>query len=254
MSVDLYQPCPLEPPVYINALRADHAALVQVAQTADLATPVTTCGEWTLRDLLRHVGFVHRWATEAIATTAAPDRSQIVMPDGDDATTIAGWFDEGGRRLFEALQAHDAHEATWHPFPPAQLHAVWIRRMAHETSVHRIDAELACGRAVAVDAVLASDGIDEYLSLTLPHLLAGKRAELPSGTLHLHCTDVAGEWLVEDDGGLRISREHAKGDAAVRGPAAAILADLWGRSGRLGDVDVVGDQTVAERWLSIGGN
>jgi predicted lipid carrier protein YhbT len=77
--------------------------------------------------------------------------------------------------------------------------------------------------------------------------------------LHIHCTDVAGEWLVVPDGeGFALTREHAKGDAAIRGAAADVLLALWGRRGvaaALGgaELDVVGDASVAEAWLSIGG-
>ena len=46
-----------------------------------------------------------------------------------------------------------------------------------------------------------------------------------------------------------VTREHAKGSAAVRGPAATLLAVLWGRR-PLTDADVVGDAAVAERLLA----
>jgi hypothetical protein len=73
--------------------------------------------------------------------------------------------------------------------------------------------------------------------------------------LHVQCTDVEGEWLiVPSPDGLIITREHAKGDAALRGPAGALLADLWGRRGALGDIDIAGDTDVAASWLAIGGN
>ena len=49
--------------------------------------------------------------------------------------------------------------------------------------------------------------------------------------MHLHCTDVAGEWTVRpnDAGGFDVTREHAKGDCAIRGAASDILLALWRR-------------------------
>jgi hypothetical protein len=80
--------------------------------------------------------------------------------------------------------------------------------------------------------------------------------ELPkSSSLHVHCTDTAGEWLVSSPDGhqLELRREHAKGDAALRGPADALLLTLWGRRHGALTIDVVGDQAVAGDWLALGG-
>ena len=101
----------------------------------------------------------------------------------------------------------------------------------------------------------ASDGIDEYFELVLPRLGVREHVEVPTGSFHVHCTDVAGEWLVERDGdALRVTREHAKGDAALRGPAEAILLRLWNRdSPRAEELNEVGDPAVAAAWLSLPG-
>ena len=106
-----------------------------------------------------------------------------------------------------------------------------------------------------IDAEMASDGIDEYLTVALPRVLSGEGVTVPTTTLHIHCTDVDGEWLiVPSDDGLVITREHANGDAALRSPAAAIFAGLWGRQGAAGEIDIAGDADVAASWLAIGGN
>ncbi len=69
--------------------------------------------------------------------------------------------------------------------------------------------------------------------------------------MHFHCTDVEGEWIVgtADDGTSVVRREHAKGDAAVRGPAHDLLMVLWRRA-PLETVDVIGERAVAERLLA----
>jgi hypothetical protein len=49
-------------------------------------------------------------------------------------------------------------------------------------------------------------------------------------------------------------REHAKGDAALRGPAEAILLRLWNRDSlRAAELDEVGDPAVAAAWLAVPG-
>lgn len=45
--------------------------------------------------------------------------------------------------------------------------AFWIRRMAHETAVHRVDAAQAVGERWRVDPELAADGVAEALELWL---------------------------------------------------------------------------------------
>jgi hypothetical protein len=95
-----------------------------------------------------------------------------------------------------------------------------------------------------VDAALASDGIDEFLSFFL-----NTRRGAVSGSVHIHCTDVAGEWTIRESAdGFDVTREHAKGDCAIRGTAHDILMALW-RRGPLSACDVVGDAAVAERFV-----
>ena len=73
-------------------------------------------------------------------------------------------------------------------------------------------------------------------------------------SLHVHCTDVDGEWTVRAaDAGVQMTREHAKGDAAMRGRAEDLLLTLWRRPVPAGAVDVVGDPASAEAWLELGG-
>jgi uncharacterized protein (TIGR03083 family) len=186
-------------------------------------------------------------------TAAMPDRGAVERPASQDE--LLDWFTAGTANLLETLSDIDPTGPTWHPFAPPQLAGLWPRRLAHETTIHLLDAQLACSDKQGVDAVMASDGIDEYLTVTLPRVLVGDGATSPTTTLHIHCTDVEGEWLiVPSPDGLIITREHAKGDAALRGPAGALLADLWGRRGALGDIDIAGDTDVAASWLAIGGN
>ncbi|NNE11696.1 MAG: maleylpyruvate isomerase family mycothiol-dependent enzyme, partial [Ilumatobacter sp.] len=157
--------------------------------------------------------------------------------------------------LCDALRDIDPAAETWHPFTVDRVAAVWPRRQAHETAMHRWDAEHAVGRDATIDAQLASDGIDEYFELAIPRLVVRTGLRLPEGSLHVHCTDVDGEWLVWNEGGdYHMIRAHQKGDAALRGPAELLLLRLWGRAdARASDLDRVGDGDVLAGWLSIAG-
>ena len=98
--------------------------------------------------------------------------------------------------------------------------------MAQETAVHRWDAAHAVGQPDDIDAVVAADGIDEFLTL-LRRTWSGIDADALGGTVHLHCTDTARrKWfvLVADADGITFTREHAKGDVAIRGTGRAICS------------------------------
>jgi len=122
--------------------------------------------------------------------------------------------------------------------------------MAHETSIHRVDAQQATGSVTAVAPELAIDGVAEALTLFLPMLVAS-RGEPAGGTLHLHDTDAEGEWLLTFGEGMATVEEgHAKGDAAVRGLAEDLYLWLWGRL-PLDRLEVFGDAELAERLRRI---
>ena len=122
----------------------------------------------------------------------------------------------------------------------------------HMGVVHRWDAEHATGPTTPIDPELASDGIDEYLDLVMRHNVTRDSVTLPAGSLHIHCTDAHGEWLVSLDEGYQLERAHAKGAAALRGPAEALLLRLWNRdTERADELSPVGDESVLDAWLAV---
>jgi predicted lipid carrier protein YhbT len=68
------------------------------------------------------------------------------------------------------------------------------------------------------------------------------------GTVHLHCTDVAGEWLfTRRNGEITVTAEHAKGDVAARGTASDLLLFLWGRV-PASELEIFGDAELLARF------
>ena len=244
------------PPVewYVEHLLADALRFARLLDAEPLDRPVDACPGWDLRRLAEHTGQIHRWANFCATHARSPTASEAAALESFDVTIAADWMRAGATDLATTLRRLDPTAPTWHPFPSEQVARFWPRRQAHETTIHRWDAEQACGDTTGIDPSLASDGIDEYFEVILPRLVAGGRATLPTGSLHVHCTDVSGEWLVWADDGYRMIRAHQKGDAALRGSAAAILLRLWGRhADDAGDLSPVGDETVLDAWLDIGG-
>jgi uncharacterized protein (TIGR03083 family) len=239
---------------YLGHLTADAERFASVLETAPADVPIAACPGWDLLRLAEHLGQVHRWATFCALNARPPSHSEAEALESFTPERATTWFRDGADRLISTLRQIDPEEPTWHPFPVEHVARVWPRRQAHETAIHRWDAERAAGLVASVDPELASDGIDEYFELAIPRLIRREGITLPTGSLHVHCTDVDGEWLVwSEDGEYRMIRAHEKGDAALRGPAEPILLRLWGREHRESDVSPVGDPSVLDGWLAIAG-
>jgi uncharacterized protein (TIGR03083 family) len=204
-----------------------------VADAPDLTADVPSCPGWTVADLARHTGTIHRWATDivqsrATARLAAPD----VTSPWESADGWGQWIASGATPLLTALRLAGPLTPVW-SWGPGRTSGWWARRVLHETTVHRADAELALGLADPdIDPVVAADGIDEFLfnlpsaRRPYPHL-----ASLPTGaSLHLHATDTDGEWVIRfTDSGIAWERGHQKATTAIRGPVTSLLLFTYGR-------------------------
>jgi uncharacterized protein (TIGR03083 family) len=230
----------------LDALDRDSAAFVEACEVAGLSTPVPPCPGWTVADLLWHLTEVHDFWTTVVARRLS-DPDAYTQPPRPVAEGLAAMYRRGRHELMTVLTAIDPATAVW-TWSQDHTAAFVIRRMAQETAVHLWDAADATGISNPLEAELASDGIDEFLT----HFLGSDAAAPMGGSVHLHCGDVPGEWTVRqaEDGSFAVAREHSKGDCAIRGEASNILLALW-RRGPLSACDVVGDPEVAARFVAF---
>src|SRR5581483_6028840 len=152
---------------YLDAIRANAESLADAADAAGVDARVPSCPDWVVSDLLEHIGTVHRWAaTNCDRPVDAPYvcSSQAGIRAPDDPAARPQWVRDGATLLVDTLAAHDPDDPCWTFAPPANT-GFWRRRQAHETAMHRVDAQLARGAAEPIDAALAADGIDEWLWL-----------------------------------------------------------------------------------------
>lgn len=215
---------------------------LSIAARHDPAAAVPACPGWTVDDLVRHVGRAHHNAALIVGEKrdAHPTEEELAPPSGN----ALGWYEAGLAALLEVLDAADPTTPVW-TFGADRTAGFWLRRMAHETTVHRVDAEQATGAVGPIAPDLAADGIAEVLEVFLP-LLARRRTDPAPGTVHLHTTDVEGEWLITFGDPITVTQGHAKGDAAVRGPASELYLWLWGRA-PIDGLEVFGDAALADR-------
>ncbi len=252
----------LSPDRYFAEVEASTAGLAEILAEHDQSLPIPTCPEWTLRQLVTHVGRAHRWAAEITRTRSDAFIPFRQVPDGrlpDDPAEQPAWLRAGAARIVDSVREAGG-DLVW-SFSGLAPASFWIRRMAHETLVHRADAQLAAGAEPepVIDAEVATDAIDEWLTLLTAGILgnAADRTEaLPAGAaLHVHATDDGlggGEWMIRHDAsGLTVEPGHGKGDAALTGPAASLLLVLMRRRPVFDPaVAVYGDSAVVDGWLA----
>lgn len=239
----------MHPDDLLAALERDGAAIAAAIGHDGLGAGVPTCPGWTVETLTNHCGRVHRWATAVVRTRATERPEFPPRPPVIDHQ----WFEEGVRELVAALSEAGPEADCWNFLNQPAKARFWFRRMAHETSIHRWDAENARQPAAAqpIDTELALDGIDELVDVAFP---AGYRGGDLGGTIHLHATDSPhGEWLLRTAGGeLLVGHDHQKGDVAVRGAASDLLLWLWGRVPLDGPrLEVFGDRSIAARMPEV---
>jgi uncharacterized protein (TIGR03083 family) len=230
----------------MDDIRRDGARFVDAVRTAGVNAPVASCGDWMVADLCAHVARLHRWVIDVVAGRPDPPPQawwNYPYPQGD---AIIDFVDEGYRMLADTFAGAKPDEAAW-SWTDQFTVGFWARRQTNELAIHRWDAQLACGEPEPSDPAIAVDGISEVFEL-MPFRSAGPPAPGSGETMHLHCTDGDGEWLVHlDPDGVTVENLHAKGDVAARGTASDLFLFVWGRV-PVDRLEVFGDASLLARW------
>ncbi|MGW7643859.1 maleylpyruvate isomerase family mycothiol-dependent enzyme [Streptomyces bobili] len=238
---------------FIRILDQEGRSLAAAAGEAGSGAKVPTCPDWQVRDLLRHTGMVHRWATSFVAEGRTEPHPVAGLPDLDGGELL-DWFRTGHRRLVDVLASAPGDVECWHFLPAPSPLAFWARRQAHETAVHRVDAESARGVApeeiaAAFPRDFAADGIDELLCGFHARAKSKVRTEEPR-VLRVRATDADADdavWTVRLSAGPPVTERGSEGDAdcEVSGPASLLYLSLWNR---LPYPAVSGDASLARLW------
>jgi uncharacterized protein (TIGR03083 family) len=235
---------------FLAAIRRDSDRFYAAAAGADPARSVPSCPDWTIADLVWHLGEVHWfWGTDVETRASAPAELEGAKPPRpEDYGDLVAWGRAQADRLVGLLEAtpDDVPVWTW-ALNDADHNVGFVRRhQVQEAAVHRWDMESATtGEPQPIEPDAAADSIDEVLAITLPWGVGADKQM--AGSVHIHCTDTEGEWFVHPDG--RVERTHAKGDVAIRGAASDVLLALYTRI-PIGDLDVVGDASLADELIA----
>ncbi len=238
----------------LDVLGIEGELLNETAHAIAPDTPVPTCPGWAASEVVRHVGSVYRMTLSWLEHGRRPRHWQRDPAPGE---SVHEYLNEGRTRLVGALARHDPGEfvATW--WPADRSYGFWRRRMAHETTIHRVDLQMAGGlELTGIADDLAIDGVDEVLALwfgqRLPMLgLTGTRAS----SVAVRAGDQV--WLVtagpEETTAWRCSEREIPGaDAVVSGRPAQVYLWLWGRAAP-GSITVEegDDDAVGQMWALL---
>jgi uncharacterized protein (TIGR03083 family) len=228
---------------FLECLAADYQRIRDVVPR-HLDARVPTCPEWTVADLTRHVGEVYLHKVECMREGGQPktdwppaglnDEEPVALLDRAYAALVAE---------FTTREPTDPGGTWYEPDPTAGF---WFRRMAQESVIHRIDAELAAGAPVAaVPADLAVDGADELLKVFVAYAFSKwpedftEALKSSPGHTFLIQTDAtpdtaSASWLVTT------APDHL---AVEGGPTRSATS-----TGETPDVTITGTPTAILRW------
>ena len=214
---------------------------------------VPSCPDWSLRDLVEHLAQVHRFWAAAVA--AGPGERPPAVAPGDDGPSadLLGRSAAATEELIAALRAAGPSAGCWTWWGDSDVpmtSGAVARHQVQEAAVHAFDAQLATGAPRPVPAVVAIDGIAEFIGVS--HGTAGPWPHEPA-RIGLHA-DEGESWLldVRASGSRVIDGQHETA-ADLHGSASSLLLALHGRL-PLESLRSEGDRATLEnllRWPNL---
>jgi uncharacterized protein (TIGR03083 family) len=236
-------------PDFLSHLDAAAEQFADLAATGELTAPVPACPDWTLAELVVHLGDVHQWARHAVIE-GNPNGEPIPVPAPTTQPALAQWYRETAAALSATLRQTDPQAPVWHFGPKPRTASFWSRRQAHELTMHLWDAGASQGIRKPIDPELAEDGVDEVVTLFFPRQVRRGRLKTLEHSLALVASDSGRRYVLAGDGTGSSSAEMAV-DATITGPAPTLLLLLWGRTGLdHPELLTAGDSDVARNVLN----
>ncbi|MCL1693958.1 MAG: maleylpyruvate isomerase family mycothiol-dependent enzyme [Actinomycetia bacterium] len=241
---------------HIRAVGREANLLAVAARQGGLNADVPTCPGWEMRELLRHLSMIHLWAAGHVSQlhdgSWGDDLAELTefWPDlaafWPDDEKLIDWYLETNANLVHELESAPLNVESWTFLPAPSPLAMWARRQAHETAIHRFDAQNAAGIPSGFDPVFAADGIDELIAGMAP-----RRKEFPiesAKAMLVHATDTNDRWhitLAPD--GITTVRDDGPADGTLTGDASDLYLVLWNRR-EDSRITITGDSELLDKW------
>ncbi|GAA2358751.1 maleylpyruvate isomerase family mycothiol-dependent enzyme [Dactylosporangium salmoneum] len=234
---------PLEFSVLLRLIEERSVAFrAAVASASSLDVQVPTCPEWTLLDLVLHLGRgERRWAATVAAGPADAPPAETASAEGAPAAprereALLAWSAESTEQLLSALRESGPDRGCWTWWgdseSPQTCGAV-ARHRLQEAAVHTYDVQITVGAPQPLPDEVALDGVDEFLSTCCATTSAWPHEP---GAVDFHATEGRSWRLSLSADGARTTRlpTTAGGGpdaaaAAARGTASEVVLMLYDR-------------------------
>ncbi len=224
----------------IDTIAAESARLAAVVAASDLEARVPSCPEWSVRDLAHHLGEVQWYWGENVKAKNADQRAGAELtPLPEDADLLA-WLGWCGYSLLGALREAGPDAPCWAWWPSPHTSGAVGRHQAQEAAVHRWDAEGVGDASRPLPAIVAADGVPEFVEI----MIGADAAALP-GTVTLTATDTGASWQVAGAAADRSGRV-----SELRATASDLVLMLYRRL-PVPDAAVEGDPMLVAALLSL---
>lgn len=238
-------------------------AAVSSAPSLDVQVPI--CPEWTLFDLVQHLGEGRRrWAAVVAAGPAAAKSASEGAPAAPrEREALLAWLAASTQQLLDALREAGPDRGCWtwwgRSQSPQTCGAV-ARHQLQEIAVHIYDAQVTVGAPQPLPDEVALDGVEEFLSTCCATTAAWPHEP---AAVDYHATEGRSWrlWLSAD--GARTARLPQPGtlpvtaagedpdaaDASARGTASELVLTLYGRI-RVDTLKLDGDRRLFDQLIA----
>jgi uncharacterized protein (TIGR03083 family) len=232
-----------------------------VASAPSLDVQVPSCPEWTLLDLVQHLGERrHRWAAIVAAGPAdgPPDSSawEGASAAPREREALLAWLAASTQKLLDALREAGPDRDCWTWWSRSQsprTSGAVARHQLQEIALHTYDAQLTVGDPQPLPDEVALDGVDEFQSTCCATTTAWPHEP---ATVDYLATEGRSWRLRLSADGARVARlpeaGTAAGDAAAasaEGTASDLVLVFYGRI-PLDSVKVDGDRRLFDQLIA----
>jgi mycothiol maleylpyruvate isomerase-like protein/MDMPI-like protein len=258
-----------------RALKDHTEGLAEDARAAGPDAPVPTAPDWSVADLVEHLGHTQNWVAEILERritdpTHLPTE-MVAMPA--DPQSWSGWLGESAGRAAAAASDAALEAPVFNAAGDERTGGqFWLHSLLNEAVIHGFDAAAAAaGTAAAaadtydIDADVAAELVTNHLAMLTSPTWAAQRTESADAlrgngeTLRWHATDesaldTSGDWFIErEPGGATWQHRNDTADVTVHGPARSLLLILTRRlpptDGQAHNVTIEGDVDLVRHWV-----
>lgn len=227
---------------------------VAITSVPSLDAQVPSCPDWTLLDLVRHLGEGRRkWAAIVAAGPAGAPPAKSVWEDASpvpaERETLLAWLAASTQELLDALREAGPDRGCWtwwgRSESPQNCGAV-ARHQLQEVAVHTYDAQLAVGAPQPLPDEVALDGVDEFLSTCCAGAYSWPHAPT---TVEYHATEGHAWRISLAADGVRLSEPGTDPGASAQGTAGELVLTFYGRV-PLDSLKLDGDRRIFDQLIA----